>query len=122
MDVEAIAVLIPVFGIIFGIGIAAVAIVARHREELQRNELRHRERLAAIEKGIELPPEPAVDNGSSKSRNQLRSGLISLFVGAILFIALREMVGNDIALFGLIPAGVGVANLLFYFIDSRKTK
>ena len=48
------------------------------------DELRHKERLAAMEKGLELPPElaePAETNGKS---NGLRSGLIGLGVGLAL--------------------------------------
>lgn len=123
MGVENIAALIPIVGIIFGIGIAAVAIVTKHREDLQRNELRHRERLAAIEKGIELPPDPVTDGGNgSKGRSQLKNGMIGLFVGIVLYFALRELVGDRIALFGLVPAAVGLANLIFYFVDFRKNK
>jgi len=81
MDPQSIAVLIPIFGIVFGIGIAAVSIISAHQRKLQRYELRHKERLAAMEKGLELPPElaePAETNGKS---NGLRSGLIGLGVG-----------------------------------------
>jgi len=123
------AVLIPVVGIMFGIGIAAVAIITKHRQDLQRNELRHKERLAAIEKGIELPPELAVENGNgnggggeSRRGNTLRTGLTTLFVGVVLYFALLKLVGDEIALFGLIPAAVGVANLIFYFVEGRKQK
>ena len=121
-----IGVLIPLFGIVFGIGIAVVAIITKHRQDLQRNELRHRERLAAIEKGIELPPELAADNGNgggggdAKRGNYLRTGLTTLFVGIVLYFALHELVGDEVALFGLIPAAVGVANLIFYFVEGRK--
>jgi len=52
-----IALFIPLFGIVFGIAVAIVAIISKHREKLQRTELRHKERLAAIDKGLELPPE-----------------------------------------------------------------
>jgi hypothetical protein len=28
--------------------------------------------------------------------------------------------GDEVALFGLIPAAIGLANLIFYFIEGRK--
>ena len=122
-----IGILIPLFAIVFGIGIAVVAIITKHRQDLQRNELRHRERLAAIEKGIELPPELAADNGNgngdgggSRRGRYLRTGLTTLFVGIVLYFALLNLVGEEVALFGLIPAAVGVANLIFYFVEGRK--
>ena len=107
--------LIPIFGIVFGIIVAIVAIVTSHREKIQRAELRHKERLAAIEKGLELPPEiEDPDEVGKRSRaGSLRSGLIGLAVGIVLYFALDQLVGSRIALFGLIPAAVGLANLHF---------
>ena len=121
MDEETMALLIPILGIVLGIGVAFVAIVARHREKLQRVELRHRERLVAIEKGIELPPElEQPENGGKRGSGSLRSGLIGLFVGVVLYFALGEVAGDDVALFGLIPAAIGLANLIFYFVDTHQ--
>ena len=119
MDIEILALLIPIVAIIFGIAVAVVAIVASHREKTQRAELRHRERLAAIEKGMELPPDP-VEPENGKKGLGLRSGVSSLLVGVVLYFALRAVAGEGVALFGLIPAAVGVANLVFYFLEGRK--
>jgi cadmium resistance protein CadD (predicted permease) len=122
MEVEVVAALIPLFGIVFGIAVAIVAIIAAHREKTQRVELRHKERLAAMEKGLELPPElEDPGNGGKRSRTgSLRSGLIGLGVGIVLYFALDRLAGDDVALLGLIPAAVGLANLIFYFIEGRK--
>jgi hypothetical protein len=113
------ALLIPIFGIVFGVGVAIVSIVAGHRERLKRAELRHRERIAALEKGIELPPEPDFDARNKRS-GSLKSGLVGLFVGVVLYFALRAVTDEDIALFGLIPTAVGLANLIAYFVESKK--
>ena len=122
MQVEVMAVFIPIFGIVFGIGLAIVTIIARHREKVQRAELRHKERLAAIEKGLELPPDmEQPQNGSAKGAGSLRSGLIGLFVGIVLYFALDAVAGDDVALFGLIPAAIGLANLIFYFVETHRT-
>lgn len=117
---ELLALFIPLFGIVFGVLIAVVAIVTQHRQKVQRADLRHKERLAAIEKGLELPldVEDPVDTG--RRPNSLRSGLIGLGVGILLYFALDRLVGDDVSLFGLIPAVVGAANLLFYFIEGRR--
>ena len=119
---DSIALMIPIFGIVFGILIAIVAIVTQHRQKMQRADLRHKERLAAIEKGLELPPETEdPDDAGRRSRSgSLRSGLTGIAVGVVLYFALDELMGQRIALFGLIPAAVGFANLLFYFIEGRK--
>ena len=123
MENEMAALMIPLFGIVFGIFVAIVAIMTAHRQKMQRADLRHKERLAAIEKGLELPPEPEdPDDVGKRSRSgSLRSGLIGLAVGIVLYFALDRLAGDDIALFGLIPAAVGHANLLFYYVEGRKT-
>lgn len=123
MEDGMVALFVPLFGIVFGIIVAIVAIVTSHREKIQRTELRHKERLAAIEKGLELPSEMEdPDEVGRRSRaGSLRSGLIGLAVGIVLYFALDQLVGLRIALFGLIPAAVGLANLIFYFIEGRKT-
>jgi uncharacterized protein (DUF697 family) len=120
MDHQTVAVLIPIVGIVFGIGIAAVSIIAAHQRKLQRYELRHKERLAAMEKGLELPPELAEPVEDERKSNGLRSGLIGVGVGAVLYFALRGVADEDVALFGLIPAAVGVAQLIYYFVEGRK--
>jgi hypothetical protein len=117
-----VALLIPIFGIVFGVTVAIVAIVTVHREKTQRADLHHKERLAAIEKGLELPPETEdpEDTGRRSRSGSLRSGLIGLAVGIVLYLALDRLLGDRFALFGLIPAAVGAANLLFSFIEGRK--
>ena len=119
MDEEMLALFIPIFGIVFGVGVAIVSIVAGHRERIKRAELRHRERIAALEKGIELPPEPDYD-ARSKRAGSLKSGLMGIFVGIVLYFALRAVADDDVALFGLIPTAVGIANLIAYFVESKK--
>src|SRR3979490_1798186 len=53
MDVNAVAVFIPIAGILGGISVALVGIISRMR----LRELRMRERIAMIEKGLVPPPE-----------------------------------------------------------------
>lgn len=120
MNTQTVAVLIPIFGIVFGIGIAAVALIAAHQRKMQRYELRHKERLAAMEKGIELPPELGEPAEEAAKSNGLRSGMIGVGVGTVLYFALREVAGDDVALFGLIPAAIGLAQLIYYFVEGRK--
>lgn len=117
--VELLALFIPIIGIILGVTIAIVSIVTSHRQKVQRADQRHKERLSAIEKGLDLPPD-AVEPENGKKGGSLRSGLVGLFVGIVLYFALREVADADIALFGLIPAAFGLANLVTYFVESRK--
>ncbi len=113
------ALFIPILGIIMGVLIAIAVIFAAHRQKMQRNDMRHKERMAALEKGLEIPPEPVEsDNGSKVST--LRTGLTGLLVGIVLYFALDAVAGSEVALFGLIPAAIGLANLIFYFVEARK--
>ena len=119
MNEDLVALLIPIFGIVFGVGVAIVAIIAGHREKLKRAELRHRERITALEKGIELPPEPEPDI-DGKRAGSLKSGLSGLFLGIVLYFALREVTDDNVAIFGLVPAAIGLANLISYFVEARR--
>jgi len=121
MEADTLALLIPIVAIVMGIAIGIVAIVTSHREKVLRADLRHRERLAAIEKGIDLPPEPLEPVADRKDPG-LRSGVIGLLLGVVLYFALRAVAGPGVAIFGLIPAAVGVANLVFYFLEGRKAR
>jgi hypothetical protein len=120
-DEEIVALMIPIFGIVFGIGIAVVAIIVGHREKVKRAELRHRERMAALEKGIELAPEPDFDADRQRT-GSLKSGIMGVLIGIVLYFALQRVADDDIALFGLIPAAVGTANLIAWFVEARKKK
>lgn len=117
MGPDTFAILIPLSAIILGISAGIVGIVTRHRQLLQRADLRHKERLAAIEKGIELPPDPP-ETDLSKPRYLLK-GLLYTGVGISLYFALRQVAGEDEALFAFIPFAVGIAYLIYYWARGR---
>lgn len=119
MEADILALLIPIVAIVMGVSIGMVAIVTSHKEKVKRAELRHKERLAAIDKGMEPPPEP-VEPDNGRKDTGLRSGVIGLLLGVVLYYALRAVAGPGVAIFGLIPAAVGIANLVFYLVEERK--
>ena len=102
MDVEQMALMIPIFGIVLGIAVAIVAIVASHREKVSRAEFRHRERIAALEKGIELPPDPPEPEIDRKI-GSLKNGVMGVLIGVVLYFAIREVADASVALFGADP-------------------
>ena len=110
---------IPVVAIVMGIGIAMLGIWTEHKRKSQILEQSHRERMAAIEKGIELPSLNADQVASPSSPTApnparvLRSGVLLLAIGIVLFFAIDSAGGREGALFGLIPAAVGIANLVY---------
>jgi hypothetical protein len=84
--------------------------------------------MLAIDKGLELPPLPenviGASNGPStaSAAKSLRSGVMLVLIGLVLWVAIDRVGGNDAALFGLIPAAVGIANLVYALIQWKKEK
>jgi hypothetical protein len=128
MDPGVIGVFIPIVAIVMGISVAIVSIWSEHKRKAQLIEQNHRERMLAIEKGIELPPLPAnlvgMSNGPStaSAAKSLRSGIMLVLIGILLFVGIGVAGGKEGAIFGLIPAAVGVANLVYAAIQWEKEK
>jgi uncharacterized protein DUF6249 len=120
MNPAVLGVMIPIIAIVLGLATGIVSIVAGHRERLQRTELRHRERLTAIEKGLEIPPDPVeADTISVRRPRHLLRGLVCLCIGLTLTPAMWQLGADMPWLFGLVPAGIGVGYLVFYVIEGR---
>jgi hypothetical protein len=128
MDPGVIGVFIPIVAIVMGIGIGMLSIWSEHKRKAQLREQNHRERMHALEKGVELPPLPpnvvGMSNGPStaSAAKSLRSGIMLVLIGVLLFFAIGVAGGREGALFGLIPAAVGVANLVYAAIQWNKEK
>ena len=128
MDPGVIGVFIPIVAIVMGIGVAIVSIWSEHKRKAQLLEQNHRERMQAIEKGIELPPLPpnlvGMSNGPStaSAAKSLRSGIMLVLIGILLFFGIGVAGGREGAIFGLIPAAVGIANLVYAAIQWEKEK
>ena len=114
---------IPIIAIVFGIGIGMLSLYLEYRKKRDIFELHHKERMAAIDKGMEIPPLPAEFYQEARRRHRpgdnLRRGLVLLLVGGAIVVALNSYSSRD-ALWGLVPAAVGLANLLTYFIEGRR--
>ena len=80
---------IPIFGILFGIGGPAAVVIIwftlNYYKRRKLMELHHAERMAAIERGMEIPPLPIelIDGRSvpKRRRTALLPGLVWFFVG-----------------------------------------
>jgi hypothetical protein len=124
MENENLAMMIPIISIILGMGIGMLAVYLGYRKRKDLMDHYHQERMAAIEKGIECPPWPdslLVDETTHSSpRRQLLKGLVWLFIGLTTTVAIYVAVAHEYALFGLIPAGIGLAHLIYYFVEGRK--
>lgn len=120
------AAVIAIAGMLFSIGLPLCAfvvwVVLDYRKRRRLIDLQHTERMAAIERGMDIPPLPS-DSGrppTIRNRSTLLPGLIWLFVGVALTVGLRGIEPYAYSLFGLIPAGVGIAYLLYYALEGRK--
>jgi len=121
---------VTVIGIVMGLGTGMLSLFLNYRKRREMFALYHQERMAAIEKGIELPalPEDFFHEDAKPQRSghgTFLSGLILVSVGLTLYVALhftadRTESGGDVALFALIPAGVGAACLIYYYAVGRK--
>jgi hypothetical protein len=124
MGPDTLGLLIPIIAISMGIGTGMLKLYLNYRKRKDMFALYHQERMAAIEKGIEIPPLPE-DFFHEDTNLTLLAGLILLFIGLTLSLSLhfaevRVDNGGDAAVFGLIPLGIGAAFLIYYFTVGRK--
>lgn len=122
---QVVALFIPIIAIVMGIGTAMFAMWLDYRKKRDIFQLHHSERMAAIEKGVDvpaLPPEFFADyrRGPRSPARYLRSGLMWLLVGIAVTVALYETRLFELSWsWGLVPMAVGIANLLFFAITRR---
>ena len=125
---EAISMLIPLVSIVLGIGMVIVVIVSKHRRQMQELDNRHRERMAAIEKGLDLPPDPVVEQAAVAERltvrrragsNYLLRGLVWLGVG-IALVGSDSILGTGNRAFGWVAVAVGAAYLIYYALEGHR--
>src|ERR1700722_1783352 len=121
-------ILIPIVAIIcvFGLplSIPIIYLVLNYRKRRRLIELVHAERLAAIERGMEIPALPIEILGAPPvSRSVLLPGLIWLLVGLALMAGLHGFSGYEgvggLSIWGLVPTAVGIAYLIYYFVEGR---
>ena len=65
MSEDAIAVFIPIIAIVMSLAIPIVFAIVDYRRRRDIVEAHHKERMAAIERGMELPPLPEASSGRS---------------------------------------------------------
>lgn len=134
------------------LGMVMVALIAFAGLNLylryHRRLMAHRERLAALEKGIELPAH-AIDSRQSTwnvQRILLLAGLCWIAIGIATFAVLTQLIANappipppnsgiqywqipsesfipkGMQTIGLLPFGLGIAHLIVYFVERRRSR
>jgi hypothetical protein len=117
------ALMIPIIAILTGLGIA----LAAFKHTSKRREMEHRERMAAIEKGLPLPQIPTMPVGQAqmmmpvKQRNPYLWGFILLGAGLAVIIA-KIVEGNEDLGWGLVMLFVGMAILAANLLFTRQPK
>jgi hypothetical protein len=127
-DVAAVlGVLVPIAAIVLGLGAVMLGMWLDFRKRREMFQLHHAERMAAIEKGVDLPPLPLEFFQFHKRRDPtpyspytyLRRGLMWSLVGVGVTVALWGT-GQREFWWGLVPIGVGVAYLLSYLAERNR--
>lgn len=125
MDESILALLIPIIAIVMGCSIPILLFLFEYLKKKQLYTAIHEERVAAINKGLDIPEYPPglFDSRDEQPhpRRYLRRGLIWLFLGIAVSICLYfgAKGSPQRAVFGLIPFAVGLANLIYYRMESR---
>ena len=106
----------------------------RFAMQISKRNMVHRERMAAIEKGIELPPMDAEvkRNGLTVQRILLLAGLVWLSLGIGAFVTLSALLAHQTEVtaglpsgmqwIGLAPALIGLSHLIVFLVGRSKEK
>ena len=111
-----IALLIPIIAIIGGSALAIVGVITKSREE----ELKHKERIVAMEKGMPVPELPKTEEHRPQYLKHRMWGLVLTFVGAAILIG--RIVTDDLehgVWWGAIPLAIGIALLIAGALERR---
>ena len=116
---------IPLVAMVLGIGFAIFASWSENKRKREMFELHHKERLLAIERGMEVPPLPpeffrhGFGRHGRDPSHSLRRGLVMLLIGVAVMISLGVNRGPEAATWGLIPFAVGLANVIYFYLATR---
>jgi hypothetical protein len=118
------------------VAIVMVAVIGylgfRQWLQLNRRKMLHRERLAAIEKGMDLPPieQEAKRSSWSIQRLLLLAGLVWLSLGITTFVTLSVLLAHPTPVtqgipqgmqwVGLAPTSVGLSHLIVYLVGKKR--
>jgi len=113
--------------------VAAIAYLGfRHWLQFQRRTHLHRERLAALEKGVPLPPveQEVRRSGWNVQRLLLLAGLVWISLGVGVFVTFSALLAHPspqsqeippgLQWIGIAPVCIGLSHLIVYAIGKRK--
>jgi hypothetical protein len=104
-------------------GILIIFLTYRHNRHVI--DLNHKERMNALERGLEVPPLPILNTElgqDAQASYYLRRGLIFGLLGLAIMAALGVNAGEKSALWGLPLAAFGAAYLILYAVGRNQEK
>lgn len=104
--------------IIFVLGAIAVTITAMILDS-SRKDRKHKERLLAMEKGIELPEDP-IKTSPPRYLAMRAWGLVFSLIGLATFIGITAEAGIRHGVWGFMPLSIGVALLVAALLDKKE--
>jgi hypothetical protein len=124
MNPAILSLMIPLVAIVIGLTIPIIGMSLEYRMKKALFELHHKERMAAIDKGIDVPPLPPElfrprKRKPSTPGSLLRIGLVLVFGGAALSVAISYAV-KMLSLWGLIPVGIGLAYVISFLYERKQ--
>jgi hypothetical protein len=118
-DAGVVALLIPIVAVVGGMAIAIVGVITKSKEE----ELKHKERIIAMEKGIPIPESaPCLPKADKPRYLAIRAwGLVITLIGVALIVSISIGQQDDPrhGIWGLIPTGLGIGLLLAGWLEKR---
>lgn len=122
---------IPIIAIVGGISFAAYSMYLKVRRQREFLQMHHVERMAAIEKGIELPPLPpellhggdyGVGYRSEYRRWRRGSGVTLVFVGVAITVAMWQTDSDHSFWWGLVIIAWGLGRLVSGHLDASAAR
>ena len=117
-----VTVAVPIVALVGGLSFAAYSMYLRVRRQRETLQMHHAERMAAIEKGIELPPLPpeslyGVDYRGETRHTRRGRAVTLLFVGAAITVALWQTGGDHRYWWGLVIIALGLGRLVGGYLE-----
>ena len=122
---------IALVAIVMGIGVAFVGVWYDYKKRHAIITACHQERMAALEKGLELPPyppdwlagHPQEAPAPRSFIKGLRAGLMWLVIGltSTLYLCFQSRIDIHPTI-GAVPVGIGIVYLICYALEARQAK
>ena len=112
---EVVAISIPIIFVLGAIAITITALIL----DAGRKDRKHKERLLAMEKGIELPEHP-IKTSPPRYLAMRAWGLVFSLLGIALVIGITAAAGIQHGVWGLTQLSIGIALLIAAYLEKKE--